>query len=302
MCVWIEKFRYECKCLNENIMKKIIVFCVAFLATMSLWASETSVENAYGVEIWYDFDNESKTASVTYKGFISAYEYDEYTGDVVIPSTVMYEGEEYNVTEIGYGAFQACSSLTSITIPESVISIGEFAFEECSSLISITLPEGVTSIGDHAFENCRDLTSITIPESVTEIGYSAFANCRSLRSVTIPSGVTTIGDYAFAECTGFTSITCKNTTPPILDDEYEGYNDTFEGVYKFIPLYVPAESVEVYNNTKYWKEFTNIQAIPSSSVANAKAETQDSVRKEYRDGQVLIIKGDKTYTMFGTEY
>jgi hypothetical protein len=113
--------------------------------------------------------------------------------------------------------------------------------------------------------------------------------------------VTKIGSDAFWGCSSLTSITCKNTTPPILI-EYEGENYTFFYVDKSIPLYVPAESVEAYNNTKYWKEFTNIQAIPSSSVANAKAETRDSVRKEYRDGQVLIIKGDKTYTMFGTEY
>ena len=78
-------------------MKKIIVFCVAFLATMSLWASETSVKNAYGVEIWYDFDNESNTASVTYKGELESY-YKEYTGEVVIPSTVTYGDEEYSVT------------------------------------------------------------------------------------------------------------------------------------------------------------------------------------------------------------
>ena len=314
-------------------MKKIIVFCVAFLATMSLWASETSV-NA----IWYDFDSYTKTASVTYKGSYSSEDFNEYTGEVVIPSTVTYGGEEYSVTSIGENAFAYCRSLTSITIPESVTSIGSWAFDDCNSLTSIdvasnnnnytsidgvlfskdktilircpegkatsyTIPDGVTEIGEGAFWACRDFTSITIPESVTEIGDVAFVNCRSLRSVTIPSGVTKIGDGAFYECTGFTSITCKNTIPPIImEPEFEGENCTFDGVYKFIPLYVPAESVEVYNNTKYWREFTNIQAIPSSSVANANAETQDSVRKEYRDGQVLIIKGDKTYTMFGTEY
>ena len=225
-------------------MKKIIVFCVAFLATMSLWASETSV-NA----IWYDFDNESKTASVTYRGY-GLWDYsDEYTGEVVIPSTVTYEGEEY-----------------------SVKSIGDDAFFECSSLTTITLPEGVTEIGRGAFANCSSLTSITLPESVTSIGEVAF------------------------DCSSLASITSMNATPPSID----GYHG-FEYVDKSITLYVPAESVEAYKNADYWKEFTNIQVVPSSSVANAKAETQDSVRKEYRDGQVLIIKGDKIYTMFGTE-
>ncbi|MBQ5778465.1 MAG: leucine-rich repeat domain-containing protein [Paludibacteraceae bacterium] len=271
-------------------MKKIIVFCVAFLATMSLWASETSV-NA----IWYDFDNESKTASVTYRGY-GLWDYsDEYTGEVVIPSTVTYEGEEYSVKSIGDDAFFECSSLTTITLPEGVTEIGRGAFGYCTSLTSITLPEGVKSIGDDAFFECSSLTSITLPEGVTEIGRGAFANCSSLTSITLPESVTSIGEVAF-DCSSLASITSMNATPPSID----GYHG-FEYVDKSITLYVPAESVEAYKNADYWKEFTNIQVVPSSSVANAKAETQDSVRKEYRDGQVLIIKGDKIYTMFGTE-
>ena len=221
MCVWREKFRYECKCLNENIMKKIIVFCVAFLATMSLWALETSVKNAYGVEIWYDFDDESNIARVTYKGFYS-YEYDEYTGEVVIPSTVTYGGEEYRVTSIGNGAFDDCSSLTSVTIPESVTEIGDGAFYGCSSLTSITIPEGVTSIGENTFSFCGSLTSITIPEGVTSIGPNAFSYCGSLTSVTIPSGVTTIGDWAFDSCDSLTSITIPNRVTKIGADAYRG--------------------------------------------------------------------------------
>ncbi len=142
------------------------------------------------------------------------------------------------VTEIGYGAFDGCSSLTSITIPESVTEIGDLAFYYCSSLTSITILEGVTSIGSYAFDGCSSLTSITIPEGVTTIGGSAFDGCRSL-----------------------TSITCKNTTPPTLS-EYKGEDFTFEYVDKSIPLYVPAESVEVYKKTKYWKDFYYIQAIP----------------------------------------
>ncbi|MBQ8897045.1 MAG: leucine-rich repeat domain-containing protein, partial [Clostridia bacterium] len=93
-----------------------------------------------------------------------------------IKSVVIEDG----VTNIGFSAFEVCSSLTSITIPDSVTSIGGEAFYDCSSLTSITIPDSVTSIGEGAFVYCSSLTSITIPDSVTSIGNLAFRDCSSL--------------------------------------------------------------------------------------------------------------------------
>ena len=131
--------------------------------SLSAMASNTSVKNAEGVDIWYNFDSSTKTAAVTYGGFFYGYYSDEYSGEVVIPSTVTYEGVEYSVTSIGGHAFAYCDSLTSITLPEGVTSIGIYAVDHCSSLTSITLPESLTSIGDYAFYCCDALTSITLP-------------------------------------------------------------------------------------------------------------------------------------------
>ena len=112
-------------------------------------------------------------------------------GDVTIPA---------GVTEIGYGAFRGCTSLTSVTIPAGVTEIGAWAFQGCANLTSVTIPAGVTEIGSSAFFGCTGLTSVTIPAGVTEIGRSAFSGCTGLTSVTIPEGVKIIGEYAFFDC------------------------------------------------------------------------------------------------------
>ena len=133
--------------------------------------------NAESVEIngiYYNLSKETNTAEVTYAPDDADY---YYSGDIVIPETVNYEGISYSVTSIRSGTFWDCYELTSITIPNSVTSIGYRAFYGCSSLTSITIPNSVTSIGNGAFYGCSDLTSITIPNSVTFIGEGAFYNC-----------------------------------------------------------------------------------------------------------------------------
>ena len=178
-----------------------------------------------------------------------------YSGKVIVPTTVSYNGQTYRVTSIGNNAFSWCEELTSITIPESVTSIGDGAFYECSSLTSITIPESVTSIGEEAFSWCSNLTSITIPESVTSIGEEAFSWCSNLTSITISEGVTSIGSSAFEGCNSLTTITCKAIEPPVAG------HDAFYGIDPNIPVYVPAESLEYYQSLNDWGYFTNYFAL-----------------------------------------
>ena len=110
-----------------------------------------------------------------------------------------------SVTSIDDNAFFSCHSLNKVVIYDnSVKTIGMAAFEYCSSLADIILPEGVTTIARSAFEGCSSLSRIDLPEGVTTIGHSAFYGCEKLSSVKLPNSLTTIEGFAFSGCNGLT--------------------------------------------------------------------------------------------------
>ena len=125
-----------------------------------------------------------------------------------------------SVTSIELQAFMNCISLTSINIPNSVTSIGDGALYDCSGLTSVMIPNSVTSIGDRAFYGCSGLTSINIPNSVTSIGDECFRSCSGLTSVTIPDRVTSIGDRAFRNCDSLTSVMIPNSVTSLGEDAF----------------------------------------------------------------------------------
>ncbi len=215
--------------------KKLFTLLLAVTASIgTMFAEKVQIGDLY-----YNLDATNQTAEVTSSS-------DKYFGDIIIPSSVIYNSVSYSVTSIGEWAFSSCSGLTSIEIPNSVTSIGEWAFDGCSSLTSIDvesnnpnycsvegvlfnknktiliqypmgkqgaytmIPNSVTNIGGWAFEDCTGLTSVTIPNSVTSIGESALRGCTGLTSVTIPGSVTSIGEGVFYNCTGLTSIIVEN--------------------------------------------------------------------------------------------
>ena len=175
----------------------------------------------------------SKTTDLTSIG-VSAFEGCSGVTSVEIPD---------GVTSIGFAAFRDCSRLTSVEIPDGVTSIGGSAFEGCIELTSVEIPDGVTSIGGSAFEGCIGLTSVEIPAGVTSIDSHAFSGCSSLTSVEIPAGVTSIGIFAFEGCSGLTSVTFGEGSQLASI----GWN-VFSGCSSLTSVEIPAGVTSIYSS------------------------------------------------------
>ena len=241
-------------------MNKQSFITILFTLLMSMMGAKVSahdiaVANTDGKTIYYKWINNKTELAVSCCGSNYDSYSNEYTGNVVIPESVVYEGNTYSVTSISSSAFWDCSGLTSVTIPNSVTSISSFGFTGCSGLISIKvengnqtydsrnncnaiiekstntlivgckntiIPNNVTSIGYNAFYFCSSLTSIIIPNSVTSIGNSAFFGCSGLTSITIPNSVTSFGSATFSNCSGLTSVTIPNSVTSIGSAAFQG--------------------------------------------------------------------------------
>ena len=227
-----------------------------------------------------------------------------YSGEVVIPAEVTYDGSTYSVTTIGDLAFGYCSALTSVSMPSvttignsafercsaltsvempSVTTIGAYAFYECSSLTSISMPS-VTTIGGYAFYYCNALTSVSMP-SATTIGYGAFYYCFALTSIDIPASVSMIDDYAFTACSSLTSVYCHWEDPLECDPRFENT------VLETATLYVPTGTIDAYRSVSPWSEFLNIEEKDYSGIADTHGS---EVTVTVIDGAISIEGGDGT--------
>ena len=181
--------------------------------------------------------------------------------EIVIPAGV---NNSYRVTEIGEGAFEDCTELKSITMPDHLTHIGNRAFRGCTALKSVTMPGSLFSIGESAFEGCTDLTDILFREEndsgFINIGRKAFSGCNSLISVWLPKNIT-CGEAVFADCENLDSVIlpymatgvtehmfsgCVNLTSVFLDDgmTYIG-KGAFSGCKKLTAMVIPEKMMYI---------------------------------------------------------
>lgn len=157
-----------------------------------------------------------------------------YSGNIVIPESIDYDGVRFVVTSISEQAFQDCDELTSISMCNSLTAIGSHAFDGCAALGNIVIPDSVLTIGTQAFQGCTGLTNVTIGSCVTSIGAKAFNYCNTLRTVT-----------------------CKSEIPPLMESSNCFTNTTYNNA----TLRVPRLSLETYQTTDYWYKFAKIEPI-----------------------------------------
>lgn len=202
-------------------MKRYISTILISLFTIIVNAD---VVNVNGIN--YELDSENKTASVAKTNFY---------GDLVLPSSIVYNDETYIVTSIGAWAFD-CAGLTSAVIPNSVTTISYSAFFGCSNMESIVIPSSVSSIGSDAFVNCKKLSAVYISdfESWCSIKFAAqesnplthakelYLNNELVKDVVIPYGITEIGNYLFVNYSNLTSIIIHGNVTSIGDFAFSG--------------------------------------------------------------------------------
>ena len=248
--------------------KKIMSICLAMVLAFSL-ALPVYAGSAISGSISSNYEFDEATGHLTIGKVIekkSIFEINSIPQDK-IKSVTIRDG----VTKIGgsipktddimhntIGAFWGCTSLTSVTIPDSVTEICDMAFSDCTGLTSVTIGNGVKKIGESAFLHCISLTSInvdtenqcyksvdgvlfskdgktllkfptrkretnyTISNSVESIGSSSFQRCTGLTSITIPDSVKEIDSSAFEGCTGLTSVTIPDSVTSIDWDAFKG--------------------------------------------------------------------------------
>ena len=149
------------------------------------------------------------------------------------------------ILSIGASAFEGCKSLTNVVIPNSVNSIGDSAFEACGSLTNIVIPDSVASIGDSVFMWCHSLTSVTLPDNMKTIPLQMFYNCTSLKNVTIPNCVTSIERGAFAFCQSLTSVTIPKSVNYIGELAFARINSTL--IFNYLGTKSQWEAIEKVN-------------------------------------------------------
>ena len=188
--------------------------------------------------------------------------------EVVIPAE--YEG--IPVKAIDNCAFENCTEITKVTIPESVVYIGTFAFGGCTALQEIAVPTSVTELKDGIFSGCTSLTKVTLHDGITTMGQSVFAGCTSLKTVKLPASIKAVPGQTFKGCTALETITVPQGVEKIQTFSFSGCTSLYEIIipasvtrieFKTFESCSALTSIEFGGTTSDWK---NIKTSPNWNI------------------------------------
>ncbi|MBQ3753159.1 MAG: leucine-rich repeat protein [Prevotella sp.] len=285
-------------------MKKAILTMFAAL----LCAMAATAEVIDGISYRLSKNQTGNTAAVKRDSKVS------YSGELIIPPTVTYDGETYTVTAIDSYGLQDISMVTKLSLPATVTYIASNNFIWKNSLESITvaegnptydsrggcnaiietrenklvagctntvIPEGIIYFADGALGG-TSLETIVIPKSVVSIGEDAFSGCEKLTTVTILGSLAEgIDEGAFSGCRALTDIYLYAETPPSLDSESFG-EDGIEG----ITLHVPATAIDAYNADDRWSR--NCESIVPLPATGTKGDADGNGKVDIADVAAAI--------------
>lgn len=200
------------------IIKKQLLLLVMILLPMLASADKSGT---CGNNLKWVYNEGTKTLTISGSGLMTYYDNSTYYSPwYSFRQSIEHLIIEEGVTVIGYNAFNGCSALTSVSLPNSLLSIGKSAFRACSNLASIIIPNNVTDIEDMAFDGCMAFTSLTIPANVVRIGSSAFKDCIGITSLNVScDNLKSIGSKIFENCPCLKDVVFEgeNTYMSIID-------------------------------------------------------------------------------------
>lgn len=236
----------------------IIISAVFCINPLSVLADDSGICGANSSNVEYTYSDATKTLTIEGQGAIKNYgtsglnKTPWYNYRQSIEKVVIGEG----VTTIGQLAFFYCTSLTSVSLPSTLVEISGGtanygAFRDCSSLEQITLPSGITTIGAMAFKDCVALKSITFPNSLTSLGRYAFQGCTALTSVTYGTGLSETGAYVFYE-SGVKNVSFSSSITRV--SQYSFFSTKFTEIE--LPEQITSIGTRAFANCSFISEVT----------------------------------------------
>lgn len=269
-------------------MTRKIIIIVMLLAATTARAFDFRVEVAAGQKVYFTIIAGTNTVKVVNP------DWDSYTppsGALTLPATVENNSTTYSVVAIDERAFQGCTGITAIVVPEGVTRIGRLAFAQCSALESISLPSTLTVLGSYAFtgtayfgnnDNITDEgllfigayliasapssvgSAVVLPEGTLGVGNMALYTCSTVERVTLPATVRFIGEQAFNGCSSLDTLELLGAVPPTLE------SNAFTDVGTFTVL-VPCQSGNTYRSAPNWNAQTIVEKCSQAGVEIADA-------------------------------